>query len=141
MSEYASQQFSTNEPNGRRASASKFLASWLVLEPHHPFARKKTLSFPSKKSSLPRWGDPTGPGPCGSSSNDRQQQAMGVPKQAGWLGKIPSFEMDDERGYPHDFGNPQIGWNMKHFSRIMVLFTKLRHQRPIRFLRSSGHVR
>ena len=29
---------------------------------------------------------------------------------AGWLisGNIPSFEMDDDWGYPHDYGNPHI---------------------------------
>ena len=28
---------------------------------------------------------------------------------AGWfIGKIPSFEMDDDWGYPHDYGNPHV---------------------------------
>ena len=34
---------------------------------------------------------------------------MGSPKN-GWfmLGERPSFEMDDDWGYPHDSGNPHI---------------------------------
>ena len=32
----------------------------------------------------------------------------------GLRGKIPSFEMDDEQGYPHDYGNPHwvLGFGM-----------------------------
>ena len=35
---------------------------------------------------------------------------MGGTPIAGWflLGKVPSFEMDDEQGYPHDLGNPHV---------------------------------
>ena len=49
------------------------------------------------------------------SGNFPQVCYMGVSINSGiqkWLvfvnGKIPSFEIDDEQGYPHDSGNPQI---------------------------------
>ena len=47
---------------------------------------------------------------------------MGNPQLAGWflLGKIPSRKMDDDWGYPHDYGKPHMFQNHLENSEVFI---------------------